>query len=66
MSAVFDHTHGDLMHLSELTRVSVEEIERIYADEVCRLAAEARIQTYVGVIAIGRTRELLRRGRRPA
>lgn len=48
-----------ISHLSQTTKIPVREIEAIYSDEVNRLAAEARIKTFVGVLAIARTRTIL-------
>ena len=56
-----DDLKHHIVHLSQVSQVSIDEIERIYAAEVRRLACEARIQTFVGVLALGRTRDLLHR-----
>ena len=48
-----------ITHLSEKTEVPVQEIEAIYSQEVDRLAADARIKTFVGILALGRTRTIL-------
>ncbi len=55
---------GDLLqkirHLAEEMQVPIDEIEQIYSNELHRLEAEARIQSFVGVLAIKRTRTILR------
>jgi len=58
---------GDLSqtiaHLSEKMQVPLDRIQEIYAGEVDRLAAAARIQQFVSILAIGRTRTILRESR---
>ncbi len=49
--------------LSEKMQVPFDEVHEIYTSEVNRLAAEARIQQFVSILAIGRTRTLLRQSR---
>lgn len=49
-----------IRHLAEEMRVPMDEIEQIYSHEVHRLETEARIQSFVGVLAISRTRTILR------
>jgi hypothetical protein len=52
-----------IRHLSEQMQVPLERIQEIYAREVNRLTAEARLHQFVGVLALGRTRTLLRESR---
>ncbi len=58
---------GDLSrriaHLSDKMQVPLDQIEEIYAGEVDRLAADARLQQFVSILAIGRTRAILQRRR---
>ncbi len=50
-----------IAQLSEKMQVPLDQIQAIYADEVDRLAAEARIQQFVSILAISRTRTILRK-----
>lgn len=52
-----------IRHLSEKMQVPLERIEEIYTGEVNRLTAEARLQQFVGVLALHRTRTILRERR---
>ncbi len=52
-----------IVHLSEKMQVSLDEVHQIYSSEFSRLAAEARIQQFVSILAIGRTRTILRESR---
>lgn len=54
-----------IRHLSEKMQVPLERIEEIYTGEVNRLAAEARLQQFVGILALHRTRSILRERRAP-
>ncbi len=52
-----------ITHLSEEMQVPFDEIQEIYTSEVNQLTAEARIQQFVSLLAIGRTRTILRKRR---
>jgi hypothetical protein len=52
-----------MTHLSKKMQVPLDRIHEIYAGEVNRLAAEARIHQFVSILAIGRTRTILRESR---
>ncbi len=52
-----------ITHLSEEMQVPLDRIHEIYVGEVNRLAAQARIQQYVSVLALGRTRTIVRESR---
>jgi Protein of unknown function (DUF3562) len=47
--------------LARELHVSASQIEAIYREELCRLAAGARINTFLGVFATRRVRARLRR-----
>ena len=40
----------------------LERVERLYASELTMLEAEAKIQTFVPLVALRRVRDVLRRG----
>ena len=42
------------------TATSLEEVERIYAEELSELASEAKITQYLGVLASRRVKERLK------
>jgi Protein of unknown function (DUF3562) len=50
--------------LANRMQVPVNKIEEIYSNELSRLTAEARLQMFVGVLAISRTRDILRQNQR--
>ena len=49
-----------IVALAEKFSVSVQNVKAIYGKERCRLESAARIQSYLDVLAIGRTRTILR------
>lgn len=50
--------------LATRMHIPVNKIEEIYSNELNRLTAEARLQMFVGVLAISRTRDILRQNHR--
>ncbi len=52
-----------IAQLSAKMEVSFDQVREIYSGEVNRLAAEARIQQFVGILAMRRTRNILRENR---
>jgi hypothetical protein len=49
-----------MAHLSETMQVPINAIQEIYSTEFDRLEMDARIRTFIGVLALARTRTLLR------
>ena len=49
--------------LSENLQVSAHVVQEIYSQEFDRLAMKARVQSFVGVLAMRNTRAILREGR---
>lgn len=47
--------------LARELNVSAQQVEAIYREEICRLAAGARIRTFLGVLATRRVRVRLGR-----
>lgn len=52
-----------IAHISEKMQIPLDEVHEIYSCEVSRLAAEARLHQFVSILAIGRTRSILRKSR---
>jgi hypothetical protein len=48
--------------LSDKSRASAQEVERIYRKEFARLAGSARIPNFLVILAMNNTRSILRRG----
>jgi Protein of unknown function (DUF3562) len=47
--------------LSEKLHVSASDVVEIYRDEFTRLNTQARVKTYVGVLAMSNTKNILRK-----
>ena len=52
--------------LSDRLHLPVQEVRRVYLQELDRLEAQARIRTFLGTLALSRTRSALRCGNRPS
>jgi len=57
------HVNDALKTLARDARTSAEEVERIYKLEVSRLAAGARIRTFIPALALRKARAKLRNRR---
>ena len=58
--------HGILAdrEVFEKVQIPMQEVEQILSKELSRLESQARIPTFTGVLAISRTREILRETQR--
>ncbi len=50
--------------LSDRLHLPVQEVRQVYLQELDRLEAQARIHNFLGVLALSRTRSVLRSGNR--
>jgi len=51
--------------LARELELPVQEVERVYTDEIAKLDANARIKGFVSVLAVGRVRTALRTPQQP-
>jgi hypothetical protein len=59
MSSAEGYDENAIAALSEKLHVSANDVVEIYKGEFTRLNAQARIKTYVGVLAMSNTKSIL-------
>ena len=59
MSSADTHDARALAALSKKLDVSATDVVKVYQDELTRLHAQARVKTYVGVLAMSNTKAIL-------
>lgn len=59
MSQVTRPQDSELQSLARKTNTPLEQVEEVYAAERAALERSARIKTFIGVLATGRTRSAL-------
>ncbi len=59
MSSNDSHDAKAFTALSEKLRVSANDVVKVYEEEFTRLQAQARVKTYVGVLAMSNTKNIL-------
>jgi nanoRNase/pAp phosphatase (c-di-AMP/oligoRNAs hydrolase) len=59
MSSTESHDTQAFAALSEKLRVSPNDVVKVYEEEFTRLHAQARVKTYVGVLAMSNTKDIL-------
>ncbi len=64
MQAEGDSRQSDIERLARETAVPIETVHEIYEIEHAKLATEARIKTFVGVLTRRRVKDLLQAKRR--
>jgi len=55
-----DATPGAIAALSERLSVPLQQVEEVYQREFSKLAAQARVQSFLGILALRQTRAILR------
>jgi hypothetical protein len=61
MSGAETYDANAVAALSEKLQVSASDVVEVYRDEFIRLHAQARVKTYVGVLAMSNTKNILRK-----
>jgi hypothetical protein len=59
MSSADSQDAKEFAALSEKLRVSTNDVVKVYEEEFTRLHAQARVKTYVGVLAMSNTKAIL-------
>jgi len=54
-----EHAHL-IAHLSDELNVPAQDVDLVFREQIDHLAAEARITSFIGVLAVRRTRAVLR------
>jgi hypothetical protein len=61
MSSAEGYDANAIAALSEKLHVSASDVVEVYRDEFTRLHAQARVKTFVGVLAMSNTKNILRK-----
>ena len=61
MSSADSYDANAVAALSEKLHVSADDVVEVYKDEFTRLHAQARVKTYVGVLAMSNSKNILRK-----
>jgi Protein of unknown function (DUF3562) len=54
-----EHAHV-IAHLSDELNIPAQDVDMVFREQIDHLAAGARIKTFIGVLAVRRTRAVLR------